>query len=451
MKSIQRLAIVFACILIVSTSVVSATRNDSGDWLLVHSPLSQTVSLFNPTSRDLTRVNTLHRADINTLWLSPNGKWLYFEDWHLLWAFQLFTGKTRLISAHEGVEYYDMREYLSADNTTVFYYETGLHKRLDTNTAQVNILDVPLPEAFDPNYPEFWFLPWLPDAKRVYTIWKDNNFYQISRDGTNVEPIDFVLTKASPDGVWSLSRDDENAFVVNLVDNKTYQMPNFGERYVHMDWTPAGDLILRHIGRHGAQKDLMTIYKFTNGEWTLLAKDRLRHYRSDGGQSRPISPDHTHILYFNEDYRMFVLDLLSEQETKIGPGSKYYYWNETGEWFVYFRFEDSNILSLFHYDVKSHASTRLYSYDISELPCRIRTVSGTDFVILYSPGDHEQRDILIDVKTGQTQELDPDVDVISKWNLPEGPPPRYGLHAVIVLLLVGLPIARKVARRKLSA
>ncbi len=343
-------------------------------------------------------------------------------------------------------KYSHLPEFISPDGEIMMYYDDGLFRRFEFNSASEVPLAITLPEV-DTEQPYLYprYFTWFMRGEWAYIMWKDNLSYRISRDGKTVEPLESAQTRASPDGNWNWFQEDKQYFITNLGDSMQYSFPRPNAPH-SFAWTPDNALIVRYTVR----SDAVTIMKFQDGAWTTLAES-IQAFEGTFGQYSPMSPDKTHYLYFDSEWHLYIMDLFNGQAAYVDEAIQGHVWNETGEWFVHFKSEAPNQVAVSVYDVTNGTDSNLFSFTLVSYYYSFDTIDGTNFFLLDWADHAGPDDVLIDVKTGQTLELDPDIDVISKWNLPDGPPPRYSLHALIALLLIGVPVGTKVARRKLSA
>lgn len=445
MNTIQRLAILFASVLLVSTTAIVASRTQSPmDWLLILNRNTQEISILNPETETPLPLTVLPHNDKWIQWVSPNGKWLYFFAQRKLWAYNLLTEDLReIVPCIDSC--YDVRNYLSSQGEMIFLFEDTFFRRLDSNTASFIDLEVDMPD-FDTVFRRLYRnLLWIDQGEGFYVHWHGSN-YRISYDGATVEPFDGIYRFKSPDVNWEWFREGGGIYIQNLADSTTKQVPIIPDTNVYLNWRLDNSLIVRYEDRDHRN----TIAHFKEGEWKTLVEEELA-YGTPLGVFSPLSPDYSHFMFFGSKWNLSVINLSSGAVSHIGEAMQGHMWNENGDWFVYTKSERRNRISLNVFDVRSYTGNKLYEFTLPGYVSGFKQLPGTDYFVWDWESLSDLGDVLINVKTGQTFELDPDVEVISKWNAPTFPSPRYDLHILIALLLISTPLAAKVARRKLSA
>lgn len=450
MKVFQHIVVVFSIILLFTNVIFAIRRQASiGDWILVYNRDSHEVSALYLDTQQSIQLTVLSGFDAEYLWVSPNRQWLYFFDHEkTVWARNFPTGETRKLFV--GIfRPYEISNYFSQDGRVMIYDDNNSIKRFDFNTATETLIDTHLIEEHSGKYPRF---RWVNGNEWVYLYWNDVPQYRINRDGTMIQPYDNSHLSTSPDGEWIWDWEDDNTFIINLVDQNRFLIPSVGGRTMYLTWTPENALIVRY---HDDYSGLTTIKKFQDATWTTLAENVLANeyghvpYRSISPKS--LSPLNTHYFFSDSDQNNFILDFSTEQATYIDQTRGSHMWNETGEWLMYTKTEDPDQISIHVYDVINGTNVELYTLTKSNYFVAIQPLSGTDYVLQVWEEVASLGAILMNVKTGSIVKLDPEIDVNTKWDPPTFPPPHYGVLALIELLLVGVPVATKVTRRKLSA
>lgn len=453
MKFAQHTAILFSLLLFITTISLAVSHQVTGsDWLLVYAPVSQAVSALEAGNGNMIPLDLLEVPNANDLRVSPNGTWLYFFDNQgTMWGLNLLTGDVKNVFHNPFGSLVTLR-YISPDGGAMFFGTAAAIKRFDLDSASERLLDIDLTSQNGPAYvPQF---EWLKGNQWVYVHTLSGWTYRISRDGTIVEPYNVLQTTLSPDGNWGWYQDRGEYFVKNLVDGSVFTVPGMDTYSGRVSgWTPDSSLIVQYVGNdryidfhNSRQPATTTVAKFQDGIWTIVSEDKFTFHESSG-QVGAISPSHTHYVYFENDNILTIMDLRTEQITPIGAASQFYYWNHTGGWLVYVHPEDKDTLTVSCYDVDTGSSKPLFTFDWNGSSFGFYTIAGTDLFVLYWLDAGAAGDLLMDARTGQILELEPNVDVVSQWKPPAFPAPRWGLHVVFGLMLLAVGLMSGVVRR----
>ncbi len=368
---------------------------------------------------------------------SPDGKWAWYSNMGKVYI-ENIAGAIRQIPRIDDT---GIRLGWTSDNVLIVRYYSE------------RLLDIDLTTQNGPAYvPQF---ERLNGSQWVYVHTLSGWTYRISRDGTMVELYNVLQTTLSPDGNWGWYQEGGEYFVKNLVDGSVFNVPGMDAYSGRVSgWTPDSSLIVQYIGddryidfHNSRQPATSSVAKFQDGSWTVVSEDKITFHESSG-QAGAVSPAHTHYVYFEDVNVLTIMDLRTEAVTPIGEASQFYHWNTTGDWLVYIRPENKSRLTVLSYDVNAGSNKPLYTFDWNGSSFGFQTIAGTDLLVLYWLGVGAAGDLLMDVRTGQIRELQSDVDVISKWNSPAFPAPRYGLHVVVGVVLLSVSRVSAVMKRR---